>query len=777
MNRYYYVVSALVSVLLGSTSIAAGEVIVRRGDVTIGRTYQTPETEQSALTQVSAPARRDSSKSVRIGTGRANERAAQKREAAAQSSGMSSSLAGLPANDSCATPEAIAGEGAFAFDNTDATADGPMHDACIDAFDPVGSIAHDVWFCWTSPCTGAVEITTCGQTGVDTKIAVYGSCNATDGSPNCPPTDDDLFPFGCNDDDEGGFGCGLESSATILATAGESYLIRVGTYPGDPNTGFDPAPGGPGALQITCVDLPCEHANGDGKCQDYHRFSGTGTNGVDFRVADDFTAVETGEITELCWWGSYLYDIWDPNTWPETFEIRYYADQGGVPGALIGGPFVQRNGTLSVGPAVDTGAGDAFRVFEYTAVHGGTCSISGSPCDVWGPACRNVCEMTQEECGSDADCTEPDDTCSVVQTCNPIGVPVTAGSCYWIEIVNNTDPNAWFWQDGVGGDIASVQAGDTVCAISNEPCSSNADCVTPGDTCIGVLPDGYDLTDVIPNDLAFCLNVNNESCNDSPCAGATGDCCEFEPISTPGCEDPACCALVCACDPVCCSPSGWDEFCQGNGFGDTGCGAAALCADTCATCPDGTVSFLDPLADPVQHPDGLVDARQPSPINGGGPLQGFQSFFVEAPLGASTATVGGCWSLCETGDTVTPNSIDSIVSHADGTYTIHLERPITPGELTTLTYLSDTGVIVTERFAALPGDSNSDRLVNAQDVNYLIDCLNGVTPAPCDAWQTDIDRSEVSNPQDILRLIDLLNGAGDFDIWLTRTVGTECPLP
>ena len=94
-----------------------------------------------------------------------------------------------------------------------------------------------------------------------------------------------------------------------------------------------------------------------------------------------------------------------------------------------------------------------------------------------------------------------------------------------------------------------------------------------------------------------------------------------------------------------------------------------------------------------------------------------------------------------------------------------------------MTYTSDTGVSVTERFAALSGDANSDRLVTAGDINHLINCINLVTPVACDEWQTDINRSGVTNGQDILRLIDLLNGADTYDVWITQTVPVDCVNP
>ena len=126
----------------------------------------------------------------------------------------------------------IAGEGTFFFDTTTATTVGPDHDAC-DFFAQAG-IDHDVWFCWTALCDGDVTIETCGQTFIDTKIAVYNDCTT------CPPTDAGLLA--CNDDE---IGCGVQSRVTISATNANSYLIRLGTYPG--------TAGGFATFSITCA--------------------------------------------------------------------------------------------------------------------------------------------------------------------------------------------------------------------------------------------------------------------------------------------------------------------------------------------------------------------------------------------------------------------------------------------------------------------------------------------------------------------------------------------
>jgi hypothetical protein len=147
-----------------------------------------------------------------------------------------------PDNDDCGNCEAISGEGLFSFDNTNASTDGPEDILC----DKFGSqqVDNDVWYCWTAPCDGTVVVETCSLTAVDTKIAAY------DGT-SCPPG----AALDCNDDT-----CSLQSHIEFTATSGNSYLIRIGTFPG--------ASGGTGQFSITCGGGPGGPANDDcGNCE------------------------------------------------------------------------------------------------------------------------------------------------------------------------------------------------------------------------------------------------------------------------------------------------------------------------------------------------------------------------------------------------------------------------------------------------------------------------------------------------------------------------------
>ncbi len=182
---------------------------------------------------------------------------------------------------------------------------------------------------------------------------------------------------------------------------------------------------------------------------------------------------------------------------------------------------------------------------------------------------------------------------------------------------------------------------------------------------------------------------------------------------------------------------------------------------TC-TCAEGPVTFVDP-------PDAVVDARQPHPPDAPFPAQGIQSVAVEGPAGCDDPS---CWSLCETGGRRPPEvvSVDNRV-FIDGTYVVQLDRPLTPGEATTLTYTDYLGGgETTATFYAHPGNVNGNGVADGADVTAFIDCcLNQQCTAEMSAqriYRCDIDHSGTVAPTDLLREIDLLNGAEMHTAWL-----------
>jgi hypothetical protein len=121
-----------------------------------------------------------------------------------------------PVGETCANATTIAGDGSFAYDNSGnlTDLDGQNEGICYQ----FGSSAvdNDTWFLWTATANGTATMDTCGSVP-DTKIAAFpgGGCPA------------DETALACNDDT-----CGLQSQITFACTAGSSYLIECGNFPG-----------------------------------------------------------------------------------------------------------------------------------------------------------------------------------------------------------------------------------------------------------------------------------------------------------------------------------------------------------------------------------------------------------------------------------------------------------------------------------------------------------------------------------------------------------------
>lgn len=136
-------------------------------------------------------------------------------------------------SDDCGSAQSVTGPGPHAFDNSAATTDG-LPDPMCNAFG-TSQIEQDVWFIYTASADALILVSTCNQTGVDTRLAVYDGTTCND-----PILD-------CNDDT-----CGLQSQVTFPAVTGNEYLIRLGTYPG--------AAGGIGTFDVTPL-LPVVNPN------------------------------------------------------------------------------------------------------------------------------------------------------------------------------------------------------------------------------------------------------------------------------------------------------------------------------------------------------------------------------------------------------------------------------------------------------------------------------------------------------------------------------------
>lgn len=200
-------------------------------------------------------------------------------------------------------------------------------------------------------------------------------------------------------------------------------------------------------------------------------------------------------------------------------------------------------------------------------------------------------------------------------------------------------------------------------------------------------------------------------------------------------------------------------------FGDDGtlCGARPGCGT-------GTISGSDPA-------DGTRDARQPHPLNDCS-LSARQGIGSAAEPIVITLTEGGannldCWALCETGieevdtgqgcGTLEANAIKSVTEMSAGVYEIVLNRPISAGHWTTVSYLADESYV---SYASLPGNSNGDGRVNATDLGGLrAYILYGGSPPPYGIYGWDLDHNGLAQQGDIDRWYDLANGVSTFIPW------------
>ena len=147
-----------------------------------------------------------------------------------------------PANDNCADAT-VAIVGNNPFDTNGSSTDGPNPtDASCGAFG--AAFFNDVWFTFTAPTTGNFLVSLCSATW-DTRLDIYDGCGGT--------------IVVCNDDADSG-ACGLASEATLAATAGTSYSIRIGGYGaanfgvGDMVISSDGGGGGGGGAGLTCAE-------------------------------------------------------------------------------------------------------------------------------------------------------------------------------------------------------------------------------------------------------------------------------------------------------------------------------------------------------------------------------------------------------------------------------------------------------------------------------------------------------------------------------------------
>ncbi|RIK67153.1 MAG: hypothetical protein DCC66_12110, partial [Planctomycetota bacterium] len=237
---------------------------------------------------------------------------------------------------------------------------------------------------------------------------------------------------------------------TCRADINGDYAITLADVPGFVNlllTGTDcPAIG-------TCVDpAKCHVTTSDGGAVS----ALSAALGCNQRTTDDFRPNVSGTITSVCWHGFYLNLAGgtvcsNQAGTGDDFRITIFNDNAGVPGSVLSGPHA----------VVPTKTADGFI----------------PPIGSFGQATQWRYEATIP------------------------GVNVTAGTCYWIEIVNNASGDCcWLWSlAGTANNVSASRAGGTAGQAN------------------------YTAGDLLSGDFAFCLD--NIRIDKQDCGLPQGRCC------------------------------------------------------------------------------------------------------------------------------------------------------------------------------------------------------------------------------------------------------------
>jgi len=193
-----------------------------------------------------------------------------------------------------------------------------------------GSTSPDVVYSFTPAADVAVTMTLCeGMTDYDTKMYIYAG--------TCPDTGN---PFACNDDacvSAAGTNYVSELAGLVL-TGGTTYYIVIDGY-GDNSGNYylditesEPPPPAP--------ECPPETLNNPPVGQPVHAPDDPWTAGVSdedfpFMRFDNFSGL-SGNIVDIHWWGLEAdAALGNCTRDPNNFEVIFYADAGGSPGAVV----------------------------------------------------------------------------------------------------------------------------------------------------------------------------------------------------------------------------------------------------------------------------------------------------------------------------------------------------------------------------------------------------------------------------------------------------------
>ncbi|MGE4619457.1 MAG: hypothetical protein AAEJ04_06585, partial [Planctomycetota bacterium] len=545
----------------------------------------------------------------------------------------------LPANDECAGATAAV-EGVNAFDLTNGT-------ASADAVDTTGcdggysGINEDVWFTWTAPGDGAVDVSTCiggAASTLDTDMILYdGGCGA-------------LNTIGCSGDACDGFGSAI--SGTVV-TAGETYLIRMSQWNGGTGSGeFELTYTAAGSPE-DCSTPGDEDADGLADCDDpdcaaepqcqlpaNDECAGATATGEAAGIAVDTSTATIDATPSSC--GLAAADVWLAYTasCTGTATIETTSGPGGdtilevldaCGGAVLACDDDGGAGFLSlINLPVTSGTTYFVRASGWNGGAGSitmdiSCAAAGTPEDCATPG--------DEDADGLADCADPD--CAAEPQCQPPANDECAGATAAIEGGNAYDlanattsadaidgtpcdggftaPNEDVWfsftpaTDGImdlttcGGSVGGVATDDSDLVLYEGSCGTLTQIGCNGDACGGGGGWGSAITGTIVtagSTYYFRLSSWNGGNTGQGTLDVTLTPLAAEDCLTPGdedgdgladCDDPDCVA-----SPNCIEAGNCGDNIDNDGDGNTDCADADCAADlACLGCPTSLTQNLD----------------------------------------------------------------------------------------------------------------------------------------------------------------------------------------
>ena len=157
-------------------------------------------------------------------------------------------------------------------------------------------------------------------------------------------------------------------------------------------------------------------------------------------------------------------------------------------------------------------------------------------------------------------------------------------------------------------------------------------------------------------------------------------------------------------------------------------------------------------------PDGAIDARQPSELDGSA-ITGWDNLNWNClSAGICAALTFDGFVLTQTGGVGVAPLVIGLVPAAPDVVGVFFKNPINEQAWSTLSTLSSADRV---RLGFLPGDVDASGTADAGDVTALAAELTaGLSLAE---WSVDINRDNAFDTEDLIRLLDLLQGAGDYD--------------